>query len=240
MKPITASQVESLINVKQNFCDCYLASSLSALANTVKGRKVLQENVLTDGDAFCVRFNNVYNQKESYIVKQEECDDLILTDKHFMPIFAVHNPIMKVFEVAMKKLLTVHKLKKPLLLRSVECIEVFEYNKPSNFLKMFTGIKPITLNESSLNNSLRFKEGKTFQLLDTIADDENASFVAGTGFSFLQTRLQDWHCYNIKNVNKKERYVILFDNRQQNNIRVTYEQFKNGLKYICGYSGNML
>ena len=241
MKPISISQVESLVNAKQNFCDCYLVSSLSAIANNKKGKEILRKNILTDGDAFCVKFNDVYGKEEQYLVKQKECNDLILTDKYLevVPLTKPHNPIVKAVEVAMTKLLKQHFFKKNILSRAIKCNEIFEYNKPSDFMKMLTGIKPVTLNESTLSNTMKNKKESTFQLLDRISEEKEKTFIAGTGFKFIPTRITSWHCYNIKEIDAKNRIVMLYDNKQQTNIRTTYDDIANKFKFICGYFDNM-
>ncbi|MBQ3640741.1 hypothetical protein II906_02255 [bacterium] len=242
MKPISIGQIDSLIGAKQNFCDCYLVSSLSALARTQRGRNILQQNVLTDGDAFCVRFNNVYGNAEQYLVRQEECDNLVLTDKYLEPIALriPHNPLVKVFEVAMTKLLKCHYFKKPISSRMIECREIFEYNRPSVFMEMFTGIRPVTLNETSMSNTLRGKKDSLKVLLDRISDDEGGAFVAGTGFTFLNARFRSWHCYNIDNIDKNTQVVLLNDNKYQHKLRADYDDIRSKFKFICGYFGDML
>ena len=242
MRPISIEQINTLIKPKQNFRDCYLVSSLSALARCENGRKILQNNVLTDGNAYCIKFNNVNGLPEQYLVKQKECDELILTNKYLEPIpLAVpHNPIIKAFEVAMNKIIRQHFFKKPLISRTIDTIEAFEYNKPSNFLEMFTGIKPITINESSISNTMQFKKNQVTNLLDMIAQEKHPAFIIGTGMKFLSIKLSDWHCYNIDSINKYNRSVLIIDNKIQNNLRINYKEAATKFKFICGYFNDML
>lgn len=237
MKPLSITQINTLIVPKQHFRDCYLVSSLSALARSKNGKKILQQNIKTDNNAFCVRFNNVDGNSEQYLVTQEECDRLILLNKYLEPvnIDVEHNPIVKVLEVAMNKLLKLHPDKKPLYSKMLNYNEDFEFNKPSSFLSMFTGKRPLTINESTLKNSLNSKSKDVSRLLDAISCDNNSSFLVGTGFKPLPINLPSWHCYNIASVDKTNKTLKIQDNRYQTSFQITYDYLINEFKYICGY-----
>lgn len=242
MKPLSIGQIETLIRPKQHFSDCYLVSSLSALARSENGRKILQQNILTDADAYCIKFNNVKGLQEQYLVKQEECDNLILTDKYLeiIQISTPHNPIVKAVEVAMNKLLKLHPDKKPLVSRAIACNEVFEYNRPSNFLEMFTGRKPITLNENTIKNTMKRNKEDVKNLLNMISQDDNSAFIIGTGFEFFPVRLSSWHCYNIEKIDSLADTIILRDNKAQETRNLDFKDISKKFKFICGYFNESL
>ena len=249
MKPISAEQVLSLQNAVQHFHDCYLVSSLNALSRSENGRKILQNNIKTDGKAFTVKFNNVNGLSETYLVKKEECDRLVMKNKSATS--SEHNPIVNVVEVAMSKLLAIHPDKKPLISRLAKCDEPFEYNKPSNFLYMFTGRKPITVNESGLSMNLKNYKKYIYSIFGKMTETGNSSFVAGTGVQF-GTELHNTHCFALNesiekdgvqianSPKKKLNFMRLFEGRKQKNITLTREDIIKKVKYISGYFNEML
>lgn len=238
MKPITFNEISTLKNAKQNFCDCYLVSAISALAQTKNGKNILKENILRNGKNYCIKFNNVNGNSERYLVKNSEQDMLILTDRFLepVPLKVPDNPIIKAIEIAMSKLLTIHPDKKPFICRIPKCQENFEYNKVSNFFKMFTGIHPITINESGFRMSLKKNRKIVINLLKRMEEEKDFSFVIGSGYRGLFNDLP--HCYTVKSVYDGK--INLYDNRKQ--IYATYkiDDAIKRFKYICGYFNNNL
>ena len=243
MRPIGLDEIKSLIRAKQYFQDCYLVSGIGALAKSKNGEKVLAKSITHTDNGYCIKFSNVNKKSEDFFVTQKEIDDLVYMDKYLNPIPIdskfPHNPIIKAVEVAMNKLLGKHPPKKPLLCRIPSCNEKFEFNKPSNFLEMFTGKKPHILNESGIKLNLRSKKNECIDLLNRISEDSDNAFVAGTAMT-LNKKLHNFHCYNIHNINKESRTIDLFDHRGQNNVRISYDEAINNLKYIVGYFGKDL
>ena len=241
MRPISFNEVTSLRFAKQNFCDCYLVSSIGALANSSNGRKILQNNIQRDGNNFCIAFNNVYGKRIQFLVKEAEWDNLISRDKYMeeIPLEKPHHPIIKGIEVAMNKLLKLYPSKKPFISKQLRCNEKFEYNRPSNFLEMFTGVRPITINEYSLKMSLKSQEESAIRLLNKIAIEEDSSFVVGTGMKFIIKNLPDYHCYSILKT-KPFKSLKIYDHRRQKNIEEYYPTAMKDLKFICGYFNDML
>ena len=238
MRPITFDEIISLRMAKQNFRDCYLVSSINALTRSENGRRLLAQNIQRDGDNFCVRFNDINGQAETYLVKQAECDELILMDRYLNPVElkVPNHPIIKAIEITMNKLLSIHPDKKPFLCKIPNCQEKFEFNKVSNFLKMFTGMRPITINESGFNMSLRDKN-ITESFFSELERRKSGSFVMGTGYHL--SPFEDLpHCYTVTDV--KDGIVELYDCRRQKYSQNTYLKTSNSMKYICGYFDEML
>lgn len=242
MKPISLNQILELRNAPQHFHDCYLVSSINALTRCKNGQKILKQNIRITDNGYRIRFNNVFGKQEDYFVTEEECKLLTLCDNfaNEIPIQQQHNPIIKAIEVAMNKLLRRHPTKKPLISRLAKCNEKFEYNKPSNFLEMFTGRKPIELNEGTLMQmTLKKDREKAIKLLDKMYSEKDFCFVAGTGIK-CSSELTNTHCYTITRVDNNYDNVDMKDNRLQKNIRQSYEQFINEIKYIVGYFNDLL
>ncbi|MBO6088249.1 hypothetical protein J6P92_07910 [bacterium] len=238
MHPISFDEIISLRTAKQNFSDCYLVSSINALTRTENGRKILSQNIQRCGENFCIRFNDVNGQAETYLVKQAECDELILMDKYLNPVKlrVPNHPIIKAIEVAMNKLLKLHPDKKPFLCKIPDCQERFEFNKASVFFKMFTGIRPITINESGLKMSLKNDEQIAGRIFNEMKD-RKGSFVMGTGYHF--NPFEDLpHCYAVRSTDNG--LVELYDSRRQASIARDFDGTIKSMKYICGYFNDML
>lgn len=236
MKPINLDEIKTLQRVKQHFHDCYLVTSMNALSNTENGRKILQNNISREGNNFKIKFKNINGKSEDFFVTEKELDDLILCDQFFNPIEIEepHNPIVKALEVAMNKLLKKYPDKKSFANRLYKTNEEFEYNNPSRFLEMFTGIKPINVNENSIRMSLKTKSDEAKALLEKIGQINNNSFIAGTGHHFIKG-LTNWHCYTLEKVNNANKTTQIFDNRYQESITLSFDDFIKKIKYITGY-----
>lgn len=236
MKPINLSEIKTLQRVKQHFHDCYLVTSINALSNTENGRKILQNNILREGNNFKIKFKNINGNSEDFFVTEREIDDLILCDSFFNPIEIdePHNPIIKAIEIAMNKLLKKYPDKKSFANKLYKTNEKFEYNNPSRFMEMFTGIKPININENSIRMSLKSKSYAAKEILKEIGKNENSSFIAGTGHRFIKG-LTNWHCYTLEKVDNKNSIMQIFDNRYQDIIIMTVEDAIRKLKYLTGY-----
>ena len=200
--------------------------------------KILAENIAHSGNDYRIKFRNINGESKDFFVTQKETDDLIYMDKFLNPVpinhYFPHNPIIKALEVAMNKLLQQCPSKKPFVCRIPNCNEEFEFNKPSNFLEMFTGKKPIKLNESSIRPTLKTKAKESTDIFDKISDNPDSSFVAGTAANFSKN-FSNYHCYSIKKVNKNSQTIELFDHRLLGSLVITYEEAIKKLKFIVGY-----
>lgn len=235
MKLLSLNEINNLKFAKQHFQDCYLVSSIGALSKSMYGRRTLFENIVHTDKGYRIRFNNIDGRKEDFFATHEEMDKLIYMDKYMnpIPIAVPHNPVIKALEVAMNKLLEKHPSKKPFICRFPSCNEKFEFNKPSNFLEMFTGKKPIKLNEGGIRLNLKSKKENAEKIFEEIKRNPNCSFVAGTSIG-LNKGLSDNHCYTVDRVNKNNT-IELFDHRFLETITLTYEQAINKLKFLVGY-----
>lgn len=246
MKPISMDAVMDLRNATQHFSDCYLVSSISALTRCENGRKILQNNIKRAGDSFCIRFNNVNGKTEEYIVTKSDCEKMVFTDEYCNPVEVKHHPIIHALEVAVDKLLKNHPDKKAFAAKFLNFIrfgalERFEYNRPSTFLEMFTGIKPITLNENNFQMSLKRHEKEALNLLEAIGKKEDSSsFVFGTGVKWLSKTFSDFHCYEVISTDNLNKNVIITEHREHKRIPLSYEKVIKDIKYICGYFNSML
>ena len=238
MKPINFEEIKSLQRVKQHFHDCYLVTSLNSLSNSENGRKILQNNILREGSNFKIKFKNVNGNQEDFFITEKEIDDLTLCDRFFNPIELKepHNPIIKAIEVAMNKLLSKFPDKKSFINR---LYKTFEYNNPSRFMEMFTGITPLNINEKSFRMSLRKNSDDAKGLFQQIGNNNNSSFIVGTGHHFIKG-MTNWHCYTLEKVDNKANTIQIFDNRYQEPITMSFDEAVKKLKYITGYFNESL
>ena len=236
MRSITPKQIESLATAQQYFHDCYILSSLGMLSRSPKGQKILKNNILTNGKDFNIKFQNVNGKAEDYFISQEEIHNLKFKDNNILCNY--ESPIVKSVELAMNKLLKKHPFKKPLLYRTIESQQTFEYNKPSRFLELFTGQKHLTLNESSLSMSLLDKIHKATEILMKIWEDKDSAFIAGTGIHL--GKLPSWHCFEITDVNIPRNTFNVFDHRANRELMFPILSGIQKFKFLTGYFGKDL
>ena len=206
----------------QKLHDCYLVASLGALSNSAKGRKIILNNISHSLDAYNVHFPSINGKSEDYLVDKKSIVDLFqkTENEEISSIHNVNSPLTRAVELAIYRLFA----------SKHNC----EYNKPSRFLKMFTGKKPITLNEGGVSMSLFSKYSKAKKLLEEIGQDPNAVFVAGTGRNSWGN-LPTWHCYVIKRVDTKNNKLLLFDHKEQAEIVLPIQNAIHQLKFITGF-----
>ena len=236
MKPITRHNILPLQTPIQHFNDCYLISSITALARSKTGQKVLSKNVSYNKNGFKVRFQKIDSNPRDYFVSKDEIQKLMKFDEFYNEInfHSEQNPIIKAIEIAMNKLIEEYPKKKPFVSKLVRSQEKFEYNKPSNFLEIFTGQKPITLNENSLRMNLQKDKDKAIELFEKIDKSDDFSFIAGTGL-WGNGSVSALHCLVIEGVNTENRYLQLYDSRVQNSLKLTFDKTIEIFKFLTGY-----
>lgn len=240
MKPITLSEIKPLMTPVQHFSDCYMISSIGALARSEDGRKILSKNIAHRKDGFRIRFQNLDERRQDFFVTKDEMDHLVSLDKYYNEVVQKYeqNPIIKAIEVAMNKLLEKYPWKKPLVSRLMRCQERFEYNKPSNFLEMFTGKTPFILNEGGVRMTLKNKIPETQDLFERLKNEQDYSFIAGTGMRG-KNGLVSYHCYTVLGVDS-DNFVKLYESRKKESITLNFRQAIDSLKFFVGYFKDMM
>ena len=238
--PLKFNELKRIQNVKQQYCDCYLLSTLHALTKNGKGQAILSKNInKNENNEFRIIFNNIDRKRKDYYISKADIDAIENLDFYNRPIDTVdtqENIIIKSLESAMNKLIQKHPFKKPLYCRFAFCDYDFEFNSPSNFLYLFTGIKPIKKKKKSLKMNLSWHKKKNIKLLKEIGKKENNSFIAGTGEGKnIRDLLREWHCYVIDYVDNKNKTVGLIDKRTNSNITLSFDTFIKKIKFIVGY-----
>ena len=171
MYPISSLHTTPMQNSLQKFHDCYLVSSLGALSRSEKGRRILENNISQGRNNYNIKFNNVNGEQEDYLIPKNTIKKFMHEKIDGYVERLLVSPVTTAVELAMNNLIAKHPSKKPFIYRMMENQQDFEYNKPSRFLKMFTGKKPVTLNEGGIRMSLFGKIEKAFSLLKKIEKD---------------------------------------------------------------------
>ena len=239
-KPITNLEITELRQARQVFSDCYLVSTLNSLSRTAEGRKILKTNIskrqtgTSAGYKIC--FQDVYGTPKDVFVTDKEIDNLV--DKYFNVVKhdIKKNKTLKAVEVAMGKLINDHPFLKSIVNRCAFSDEAFEYNTPSRFMKLFTGKKPIALNEQTLNLTLSSKKENAAELLKQIAKaDGEQNFIAGTSAFVSHPNIKNWHCYVLEKVNPDNNAVTVYDTRTTETYTLSFTSFIKSFKYITGF-----
>ena len=240
MRPISKIDLQTLGAAGQYFSDCYLLSSIGALSRCENGQRILKQNIQREGNDFFVKFNNVNGKAENYFVSAEECKQLVEQKLDFdTPTHEIINAV----EVAMDKLIKAHPDKKSfisklLCIYEIDKLRRFESNFVSNFLEMFTGIKPLTLNEKTLRMTLKKHQSEATGLMYAMGECQG-SFVFGTGYK-RHNALSNFHCYEMVKSHPQLEQVEITEHRDNKIITLNYREVINNFKYICGYFDNML
>ena len=261
---VDETYTEAIKDSKQVFHDCYLVSSLDALSRSTKGTQILRNNIkqkinpqerkelylqlydtpeFTEGlklslekpsssNEFSCTFRNIDGIAEIYKVTSEDLKKYkTVSEKQT-------NPIVRTCEIAMSKLIEEHPSKKAFINRVWKMFiqKKFEYNFPSCFMEMFTGKKPVSIGEKSINLTLKKYKPEVYNLLTKMGNTEgnNYSFVAGSGLSF-DKRIKSFHCFTITHVNNEKQEITLKNKRTNEDLILPFEEFLKKFKYITGY-----
>ena len=110
---------------------------------------------------------------------------------------------------------------------------VFEYNFPSNFMKMITGVEPIVIGESNLNIDLMKYKDEVMQLFKRMDEEKHHSFVMSTGIKALDGHR--WHVYILEDVNLKENTITVKEKRGNKSQTLSIDEALKTFKCIVGY-----
>ena len=211
-KKITGGQIKDILATPQLMrSDCYLVSTLKALAKSGFGKQMLKNSIKTsaDGDTFEVQFKK-YDDKNSYTVKNDSTYEGITGRHKFNPTGAV--------ESATNYLVQDKFNAKPLTVRisdffSLEGVPV-EYNSASVYMENLTGKKPVSLGDDGFL-SLSHRKEEAVKLLDKIGElpINRHSFVAGSKLFGTKDDIGSKHYYVVKKVDKDKKEVHLVNPR---------------------------
>lgn len=225
-KKITKGQIKDILATPQLMrSDCYLVSTLKALAKSGFGKQMLKQSIKAspDGDTFEVRFNK-YDKDNIYSVSSGDKYEVATGRSRFNPTGSV--------ETATSDVIQDRRDAKPLYLRIFGYSNPLEGNLASVYMEALTGVKPISIGDDSIL-SLSSKKEETTELLDKIGSMSmnHHSFVAGSKLMNCHDGIGSSHYYVVKDVDSKKKEVHLINPRYVDlSKKDVLEEFKKDLK----------
>ncbi len=229
---ISDKEIDSLKDAKQHFSDCYLMTTLETLSHTENGRKILKEQIQHDNNEpnrINCYFYNKFGEKEIYSTPVN------IVTKEYKKVYEKQpNEIVRSVDISVNEYEKKHK-SKPIYSKIGDNLKdyVFEYNLPSNFMKMLTGIKPHTIGETDLNLDLTPYKTEVMELFSRMDKEKNHSFVISTGIKSLDGHR--WHVYIIENVDLSNNTITVKEKRENRPQTMSIDEALKTFKFITGY-----
>lgn len=230
---ITNMEIASLSDAEQHFSDCYLISALDSLSQSSNGRKVLQEQIQRDVnnpeqlDCYLYTTEGV---KERYTIPtQKAVEGYEQLYKH------QSNDIVRSLDISVSEFEKKHN-SKPWFCRIADKFREFkfEFNLPSHFMEIFTGVKPsVNIAETALNIDLKSYRKEVMELFEKMDKNKDHSFVIGSGIKKIDGRR--FHAYVLEDVNLAENKVTIKNKRGNERKTYTVDEVLDNFKYIVGY-----
>ena len=229
---ISDKDIDSLKDAKQHFSDCYLMTTLETLAQTENGRKVLKEQIQRD--------DLDPTQISCYLYTMDG-----IREKYTIPTNSVIKGYEKVFEKQPNEIvrsvdLSVNEYEKkyktkPLVsnIRDNFNDYKFEFNLPSNFMKMISGKNPHVIGETNLNLDLTSYKNEVIELFKRMDKEKKHSFVISTGAKPLDGHY--WHVYVIQEVDLEKNTITVKEKRGNKPQTLTIDEALKTFKFIAGY-----
>ena len=226
-KKITKGQIKDILATPQLMrSDCYLVSTLKALAKSGFGKQMLKQSIKTspDGDTFEVRFNK-YDKDNIYAVKNDVRYEVVTGRTKLNPTGSV--------ETATSGVIKDKSDAKPWYLRTFGYDSYLEGNLASVYMETLTGKKPINIGDDSISPLSSANKELTVQLLDKIGSMpmNRHSFVAGSKMMNCHDGIGKRHYYVIKKVDSDKKEVHLINPRYVDlSKKEALEEFNADLK----------
>ena len=228
---ITDKEIDELKNAKQHFSDCYIMTTLETLSHTENGRNLLKSQIQHD--------DNVPNQINCYFYKKNGDKDVysIPTDTVLNGYEKVYkhqpNDIVRSIDISVNEYEKRYNTKHPLCKVGDTFKYQFEYNLPSNFMQMITGVKPRVIGETDFNVDLTKYSDEVMKLLERMAEEKEHSFVISTGPKALDGHR--WHLYVIEDVDLENSTITVKEKRGNKPQTMSIEEALKTFKFIAGY-----
>lgn len=229
---ITDKEIDEIKNAKQHFSDCYLISTLESFTQTETGREILKQQVQRDDTnpyQINLKLFNKNGQKELYKIPTN-----IVLDNYKKLYKYQPNDIIRSFNISLNEHEKRYK-DKPLICQIRDNFKTykFEYNLPSNFMKMLTGIEPRVIGESDININLVKYKKEVLELLKKMQEEKNYNFVISTGIKPLNGHY--WHVYTIQDVNLEKNTITIKEKRENTPTTMSIDKALKTFKFIAGY-----
>jgi len=230
---ISNKDIYSLRTGQQHFSDCYLVSALESLTHTPNGRKILKGQIQYDDvnpDLINCYFYTPNGTKTKYAIPVSNILEGYEKVYRHQP-----NKIARSLDISVAEYEKEYK-SKPLICRIGDKFKnfAFEFNMPSHFMKMMTGMEPsVNIAERSFNFNLKPYKEEVMELFERMDKDKNHCMVMGSGIKRVDGRR--WHVYVIEDVNLAENTVTLKNKRGNISKTIPIDKALKNFKYIVGY-----
>ncbi len=229
---ITDNDIAGLRSAKQHFSDCYLIGTLETLTQTDNGKKILKENIQRDDDnpeiVNCYLYKK-NGEKEKFTIPTTS----VL--KGYEKVYKKQpNEIVRSINISVNEYEKKYK-SKPTLCRILDNFKsyAFEYNLPSNFMKMITGVQPRVIGETDLNLNLTSYKDEVMELFKRMDKEDKHSFIISTGAKALNGHR--WHVYVIQDVNLENNTITIKEKRKNKPETMSIDEALKTFKFIAGY-----
>ncbi|MBQ7763753.1 hypothetical protein IJ384_00140 [bacterium] len=229
---ISDKDIDSLKDAKQHFSDCYIMATLETLSQTENGRKVLKEQIQRD-DADPNKINCYFYTKSGAQEKYTIPTNTVI--KGYEKVYDKQpNEIIRSVDISVSEYEKKYD-SKPTISKIGDKFKdfSFEYNLPSNFMRMLTGVKPTVIGETDLNINLTNYKEEVMQLFKRMDEEDKHSFVISTGIKALDGHR--WHVYIIQDVDLENNTITVKEKRGNKPQTLTIDEALKTFKFIAGY-----
>ena len=230
---ISDKEIDEFKDAKQYYSDCYLMTSLEALSKIPNGRKILK-NQLQHDDTNPKQINcYLYNPSGKRLKYPIPVNEVV--EGYNQLYNNQKNDIIRSLDISVGEYEKKYKAK-PLICRVKDTFNdfAFEYNLPSHFLNIFTGIKPtVNIAESDFNVDLTGHKDEVMKLFERMDKDKNYSMLISTGIKAHNGHA--WHVYILEDVDLKNNIVKVKEKRGNVSETMSVDEALKTFKFIVGY-----
>ena len=207
-------------------------SSLESLSQTENGRKVLKEQIQHD-DNNPNRINCYFYKKNGDKIGYSVPINNVV--KGYKKVFEKQpNEIIRSVDISVNEYEKKYKTKHIISdLRDTFEEYKFEFNMPSNFMQMITGVKPRVIGETNCNLDLRKYKNEVLELFEKLDKEKKHSFVISTGIKSLEGH--KFHVYILEDVNMSNNTITVREKRENVSKTMSIEEALKTFKCIVGY-----
>lgn len=207
---LSKEEVASLENGEQYYSDCYLMSSIDALARTSNGAKILSNNINRNDDnsnIISYTLHKPNGELIKYVVNLQN-----VGDKYSGVLQNQKNQIIQGLDITINEYESKYKTKPwYCALGTLFKHYRFENYLPSKFMEIMTGKKPISICENKFNINLKNHKEEVMELFSRMEKEKDYSFVITNGIKKHNGRR--FHVYVIENVDLKNNTITIKNKR---------------------------
>lgn len=239
-RKLTDAEFNTAMQQRQVVANCYDEATRYSLLASKKGREYLRSRIrIQKGSSLCPAYKiklNINGKDESFRATKADYFGTFVNAmyNYFTPRLSLG------VNIAVSKMISKYPSMKAwyLKLYSLSCMRNrnYEFNKPSNAFKWFTGKKPLAIGESGCSLTLKKHRKEVIGLLNELGESspDNYSFVLLNSFKKLGKNSRKWHTMPIVDVDSKKQTVSFMDKRTNEIFKVTFEDVINNCKAIVG------